>query len=38
MWLTTKTVRKYVNISKTIPMSARATVSRTSLLDINLLK
>ena len=38
MWLITKTVRKYVNVSKTIPMSARATASRTSVLDVNLLK
>ncbi len=38
MWLITKTVRKYVNVSKTIPMTARATAWRTFLLHVNLLK
>jgi len=38
MWRIAKTVTKYVSMSNTIPMSARATASRTSLLDINLLK
>jgi len=38
MCLMTKTVTKYVNVSKTIPMSASATASRTSLLDINVLQ
>jgi hypothetical protein len=36
MWLITKAVRKYVSISKTSPMSARARASRTSLLDVTL--
>ena len=38
MWLKTKTARKYVNVSKMIAMSARATASRKSLLHVNRLE